>query len=551
MPTNAFTISENPIAETARRSRKAPEWVRKAVFYQIYPQTFQDSNGDGIGDLPGIISRLPYLKSLGVDCVWLSPFYLSPFRDAGYDVADYRQVAPRYGTNADARALFARAHELGLRVIIDFVPGHTSDQHPWFQASRQPTANAHSNWYIWTDGTWFAGMGDYAKDFVQGACDRDGNYMTNFFVHQPALNFGWGEPDPDQPWQLAPDHPDVMALRREMVAVLRFWLDEGCDGFRIDMAGSLVKKDTHGRIADFWGEVREMLDREYPKAFMVSEWSHPPAALAAGFHADYLHWIPSYNDLFQNERARNRFANGHSWFDRAGRGDLTRFLAVYEPMLSETRELGYISLPVGNHDLIRIRNHGREERDLKVIHAFLLTMPGVPFLYYGDEIAMRQLEGLAPREGAYGVRAGARTPMQWGGGEANLGFSTAAAASLYFPVDTAGDAPTVAAQDNDPDSFLNFTRALVTLRRSEAALAADAPYVSLPLAFGTYPFVYLRGEGAGQILVVLNPAERVERAALPLDLADASWNLLLGEAPEFAVDSLLVGPRSFAILRRE
>ncbi len=551
MPTEAFTHSESQVSAPVARARKAPDWVRSAVFYQVYPQTFQDSDGDGIGDLPGIISRLPYLKSLGVDCIWLSPIYVSPFRDAGYDVADYKAVAPRYGTNADARALFARAHELGLRVILDFVPGHTSDQHPWFKESCRPTPNRHSNWYIWTNCTWFEGMGDYAKDFVQGACDRDGNYMTNFFVHQPALNYGWGEPDPAQPWQLAPDHPDVLALRAELVSILRFWLEMGCDGFRIDMAGSLVKRDKRGRIAEFWGEVRGMLDHDFPEAFIISEWSNPPAALAAGFHADFLHWIPEYNDLFQSERVRNPFGKGHSWFDREGRGDLGRFLALYEPMLRATRELGYISLPVGNHDLIRIRNAGRDERDLRVIHAFSFTMPNLPFLYYGDEIGMRQLEGVPPKEGAYCLRAGARTPMQWGGGP-NLGFSDAAPDRLYFPVDPAPDAPTVAAQERDPESFLHFIRALAALRRNEPALAADAPYESLPLSAGEYPFVYLRGSPeAGRILVALNPADRAVSKTLPTELAKLDWQPIFGGIAKIQDGNLHLGPRDFALFREQ
>lgn len=320
MPSEIFPSSDSKITRLVARDSKGPAWIRNAVFYQIYPQTFLDTNGDGIGDLNGVRAKLPYLKALGVDCIWLSPFYVSPFRDAGYDVADYYTVAPRYGTNEDAKAMFREAHELGLRIIIDFVPGHTSQDHPWFQESCKPTPNKYSNWYIWTNGTWFDGMGDYSNNFVQGYCDRDGNFMTNFFVHQPALNFGWGEPDPKQPWQLPVDHPDILELRAEMVRILRHWLDLGCDGFRIDMAGSLVKKDSKGRIAEFWGQVRGMLDQDYPDAFIIAEWSHPPSAINAGFHADFLHWVPSYNFLFQLEHKRNRFAYGHSFFEREARG---------------------------------------------------------------------------------------------------------------------------------------------------------------------------------------------------------------------------------------
>lgn len=548
MPSEISPTSESKVDTTKARTHKGPGWVRNAVFYQIYPQTFADSNNDGIGDLNGIRSRLDYLKSLGIDCVWLSPFYVSPFRDAGYDVADYYTVAPRYGTNEDAQRLFAEAHEKGIRIIIDLVPGHTSQEHPWFKASCDPKPNKYSNWYIWTDGTWFEGMEQFSSKFVQGYCDRDGNFMTNFFVHQPALNFGWGEPDPKQPWQLPVDHPDILELRKEMIRIMRFWLDMGCDGFRVDMAGSLVKKDSKGRIAEFWGEVREMLDKEYPDAFMIAEWSHPASAIAAGFHADFLHWVPNYNDLFQLERKRNRFTNGHSFFDKEGKGNITGFLKMYREHYEKTKESGYISLPVGNHDLIRIRNCGRDEQDLKVIHTFLLTMPGLPFIYYGDEIAMRQLENVPPKEGAYGTRSGARTPMQWDSG-ANLGFSGAAPEKLYFPVDPGADAPTVAAQENDPNSFLSFTKKLVALRREEPALAADADFDPVYAEENKYPFVYMRKAAGSEILVLLNPADRTETAhfsePLPTD-----WTLLSGEDIQLSATAATIGPRSYAILKR-
>ncbi len=299
---------------------KGPEWMHHATFYQVYPQTFYDTNNDGIGDLKGIIQKLDYIKSLGVDAIWLNPFYVSPFKDAGYDVADYYKVAPRYGSNKDARKLFATAKAKGLRVIIDFVPGHTSVEHPWFKASSKPEKNKYSNWYIWTDGTWFDGMEKYKENFIQGYSERDGNFMTNFFWHQPALNFGWGNPDPKQPWQLAVDHPDVLALREEMKNILRFWLDLGCDGFRVDMAGSLVKKDPEQKIRFFWQDVRKFVDENYPQAFLVSEWGHPENAINAGFHADFMHWFDGFKDLFETE---------NSFFRAAGNGTISKFLNVY------------------------------------------------------------------------------------------------------------------------------------------------------------------------------------------------------------------------------
>ena len=227
-------IPEKSAIVTGTAIRPAsPAWVDNAVFYQIYPQTFYDSNGDGIGDLQGIIEKLDYVKSLGVNAIWLNPFYESPFRDAGYDVTDFYKVAPRYGTNDDAKRLFDEVHKRGMHIIIDYVPSYTSIDHPWFKASCDPKPNKYTNWYVWTNHTWFPGMDKYKASFIQGYCERDGMFMNNFFWHQPALNYGYAHPDPEQPWQLPVDHPDVMALKEEMKNVMRFWLDMGCDGFRV------------------------------------------------------------------------------------------------------------------------------------------------------------------------------------------------------------------------------------------------------------------------------------------------------------------------------
>jgi maltose alpha-D-glucosyltransferase/alpha-amylase len=477
---------------------KVPEWVNSAVFYEVYPQSFYDTDNDGIGDLKGIIAKLDYIKSLGANAIWINPFYESPFRDAGYDVSDFYKVAPRYGTNDDAKALFKAAHERGMRVIIDFVPGHTSIDHPWFKASCSPTPNKYSNWYVWTNHTWFDGQGKYRENYIQGYCDRDGNYLANFFWHQPALNYGFGEPDPQQKWQLPTNHPDVLALREEMKHVLRFWLDMGCDGFRCDMAGSLVKNDPQHKIAEFWRDIRAMLDKDYPEAFLISEWSDPAVAVDAGFHADFMHWFPGYDTLWSNDA---------SFFCRSGRGDISKFIRIYTKQYSHTMGKGLISLPVGNHDLARVNRDGWDTRDLELIYAFQFTMPNVPFIYYGDEIGMRQMNGLPSKEGSYG-RSGARTPMQWAPGP-NLGFSNAPADKLYLPVDPAPDAPTVASEDKDPNSLLNFVRALAKLRSEHPALQAEAGFYPIYVMPGRYPFVFLRVSGNERILVAINPSDSV------------------------------------------
>lgn len=486
---------------------KSPAWVDNAVFYEIYPQTFCDSNGDGIGDLPGIISKLDYVKSLGVNAIWLNPCYVSPMRDAGYDVADYCRVDPRYGTNVGMKKLFREAKKRGLRVILDFVPGHTSIDHPWFKASCE-NKRPYKNWYIWTNSTWDFGGKKWRGKMIHGYCERNGNFMTNFFWSQPALNFGFAKPE--EPWQLPVDHPDVRKLRAEVKRILRFWLDMGASGFRVDMAGSLIRNDPGAKeIIRFWQEIRTMLDRDYPDAFMVSEWSGPVHALKAGFHADFLHWFRQYNDLFRKEswRILNGMSDGHSYFDKEGKGDISRFLEVYTSLLKKTRRDGYISIPVGNHDLARI-NVKRTSRDLEIITAFLLTIPGVPFLYYGDEIGMRQLGSDLPnREGSYTPRKGARTPMQWDHSK-NMGFSSGSAKDLYLPMDSSRSAPTVADQQNNPRSLLNRTRTLIELRRTEPALAAYADFVPLHARTGRYPLVFMRKNGKERVVVALNPSGR-------------------------------------------
>ena len=215
---------------------KVPEWAKNAVFYQIYPQTFCDSDGDGIGDLKGIISKLDYVKSLGVDAIWFNPFFDSPFMDAGYDIRDYYKIAPRYGTNDDARQLFEEVHKRGMHVIFDYVISYTSIDNPWFVESQKQKKNKYSNYYIWTETNWVDPPREFAGQFIKGYGRRNGQFMRNFYWCQPALNFGFSNPDPDQPWQLPTNHPDVLAMREDLKNVLRFWMDMGADGFRADMA---------------------------------------------------------------------------------------------------------------------------------------------------------------------------------------------------------------------------------------------------------------------------------------------------------------------------
>jgi len=544
-----------------------PSWVHSAVFYQIYPQTFYDSNGDGIGDLEGIIQKLDYVKSLGVDALWINPFFDSPFCDAGYDISDYLRVAPRYGTNDDARRLFREAHKRGLHVLFDFVASYTSMEHPWFKASAQQEKGKYSNWYIWTDNIWLNPPKKFEGAFIKGHGTRNGQYMQNFYYCQPALNYGFAAPDPEQKWELPIDHPDVVAMKEEMKRVFRFWMDMGADGFRADMAGALVKASgvegtqqffttQEEGTKQFWREIRDIINKDYPDAFIVSEWSYPLSALDGCFHADFFHWFDGYNDLFQKEswRILNGYSEGHSYFDVEGKGDIAFFLEKYMDQYERTKGKGYVCIPLGNHDNARLGNR-RSDDDIEIIYAFGLTMPGVPFIYYGNEIGMRQMPESWPQvEGAYRPRNGARTPMQWSK-RANLGFSVASPDRLYLPVDPAPDAPTVEAQEGDPRSLLHRTRARIRLRQSEPALAAYAEFVPLYAQKNTYPLVYYRAKGSDGVLVVINPAQNAASAGFDFQVPYARLKLLAGKAPAISREAgkmaLKITGRSYAIYRLE
>ncbi len=479
-----------------------PEWLKDAVFYEIYPQSFYDTNGDGIGDFRGIIEKLDYIKDLGANALWINPCFDSPFKDAGYDVRDYKKTAERYGTNEELITLFEEAHRRGIRVLLDLVPGHTSEEHAWFKMSTEAEHNAYSDRYIWTDHA-FKGIAD--RPYISGEFDRSGCYMLNFFKCQPALNYGWGRKT--ESWQFSPEDAPCIETREAMKDVMRFWLDRGCDGFRVDMADSLVKDDDENKswTQKIWRNVREMLDREYPEAAMVAEWSNPYQAIPAGFHMDFYldHWYNGYNSLLRDYECHEE---DNSFFRKDAEHDITRFLDDYLPKYNATKDSGYISFFTCNHDTPRARRTlGYDE--LKLAYAFLLTLPGVPFIYYGDEIGMRYLD-VKTKEGGY-QRTGSRTPMQWNEGK-NKGFSTAEKEKLYLPADPADDAPTVEAQQKDPDSLYHTVKKVTALRHQLPDLQADTGFSVLYGEKGKLPFVYQRGS----LILAVNPSK--EKADAPL-----------------------------------
>ncbi|MDR1231019.1 MAG: DUF3459 domain-containing protein, partial [Spirochaetaceae bacterium] len=381
----------------------------------------------------------------------------------------------------------------------------------WFQESKKSEPNEYSNRYIWTD-SWIY-WGHENVRFVAGEAERNGVYIINFFKCQPALNYGFLEVR--EPWQLPPDHPDCVATREALKDIMRFWLEKGCDGFRVDMADSLVKNDDENKNATqaVWRNVRSMLDAEFPDAALVSEWSAPGRSLRAGFHMDFLldHEGSGYKSLLRDYRmgADNRpCGEDNSFFKKDGHGDIRRFLDQYLSWYEDTKNIGFISLITGNHDTPRI-SANFSDRELALAYCVLFTFPGVPFLYYGDEIGMRYLS-LGSKEGGY-TRTGSRTPMQWDNGK-NKGFSTAEPDQLYLPVDPSPDAPTVEAQERDPASLLNVLKEILHLRHAEPELQAASPFSVVYAEHGRLPFVYRRGS----LILAVNPGTTPASAEIGL-----------------------------------
>ena len=533
-----------------------PKWLNDAVFYEIYPQTFKDTNGDGIGDMNGIIEKLDYIKDLGCNALWLNPCFDSPFKDAGYDVRDYKKIAPRYGTNEDAFRLFEEAHKRDMHVFFDLVPGHTSEEHEWFKQSCKQERNEFSDRYPWTDFC-FEGMhsGDY--NFIAGEAERSGSYVVNFFKCQPALNYGFLHPT--EPWQKPIDDPAAIATREAMKDVMRFWMDHGCDGFRVDMAASLVKNDDEKKTGTsaIWTDVRKMFDTEYPECALVSEWSDPKISIPAGFHMDFLLNNPGtgYSTLlrdygnhgigymklmggpgFNGTGEKPADLEDHSFFKKDAGGDIRPFIDEYLDMYQYTKNGGYISMVSCNHDTVRAR-YTLTDDELKLFYVMLITLPGVPFIYYGDEIGMNYLN-IPTKEGGY-FRTGSRTPMQWTPGK-NHGFSDADPSKLYLPVDTSADAPDVESQLADKDSLLNTIKSLLALRHSTDGLKAE-PNLEVVYAEGSV-LVYKRGG----VLVGINTSSKP--ASVPVNFAGSTTIFSVGGESAVSNGTLELGGQSGIIL---
>lgn len=550
---------------------RGPEWLRDGVIYQVYPSSYKDSDGNGIGDIRGVISELDYIESLGVRAIWFNPLFVSGWIDGGYDVIDFYRVDPRFGTNNDMVELIEKAHAKGIKVMLDLVAGHTSDKHPWFIQSSQDTNLQYSDYYIWSDRLPDAkaekDLETMLKDpnymqntigkWMKSEYPRNKFYMKNFYACQPSLNYGYANPDPSRPWEQGVDAPGPKAVRQELKDIIAFWYGKGVDGFRVDMANSLVKNDKDKKeIMNLWREIREWSDKNYPDHVLMAEWGSPKYCLAAGYNIDMdLNSTKAHNRRMYFDRKHQ--ADGGSYFSLNGGQPsvkdlygnawpenkidskttaaemLKEYYDYFTDCLESTETMGYFATITGNHDHLRINMGARNTPDqLKVMLTWVLTMP-MPILYYGDEIGMRSLVDLPNVEGANHngkERSGARTPMQWTSGE-TAGFSTCSPDKLYLPVCTewspatsypqyldwkknfeAGKVKTIAkgeitveSQDKDPESILNWTRELIALRKSSEALWADSKFIPVFNESQPYPMVYLRSNGKETFLIALNP----------------------------------------------
>jgi alpha-glucosidase len=526
-------------------------WLADAVIYEIYPQSFADSGGDGIGDFPGVIAHLDHLQWLGVNTIWFNPCFASPFVDAGYDVSDYVQVAPRYGTNDDLVRLVEEAKARGIRVLLDLVAGHTSDQHAWFQAELNADGPSPlGNRYIWSDrddGVRLSASAPGQSPWVPSPGPRPGFYLKNFYDEQPALNFGYAELRDGEPWRESVDAPGPQRNVQALKDIMAFWIDRGVAGFRVDMAFSLVKFDPgYVETLKLWRGLSDWLAVTYPDAVIIPEGSEPRSESGhpTSFDADFFLVIHRAHSVLFNNGGAGEFPwypTTPCFFDAEGKGSTAGFIEDWEAA-REGRPGRPIILATADHDFSRLACGPRDAAQLGAAYAFLLTWGSVPSIYYGDEIGMRYLPGLPEHEGSrvhpgYN-RSGCRTPMQWDD-TANAGFSTTAnPADLYLPIDPDPARPNVAAQLADPESILHLVRRLLEVRRATPALGGRAETVVL---HADYPFVYVRG---GTHLVAVNPRREPASVSLGGRLTAAP---LLTQGARFVAGTVEVDGFGFGI----
>ncbi|MFG1647073.1 maltose alpha-D-glucosyltransferase [Amycolatopsis sp. NPDC049252] len=523
-----------PQAEDFRSAQQAPsnpEWFKGAVFYEVLVRAFADSNGDGTGDLRGLAGRLDYLAWLGIDCLWLPPFYASPLRDGGYDISDFRAVLPEFGSVEDFVFLLNEAHRRGIRVITDLVLNHTSDAHPWFQQSRQDPDGPYGDYYVWSDDD--SRYADARIIFVDTESSnwtydpvRGQFYWHRFFSHQPDLNF---------------ENPDV---QNAMIDTLRFWLDLGIDGFRLDAVPYLFEQEGTNcenlpRTHEFLKRCRKVVDDEYPGRILLAEANQWPSDVVEYFGdpavgGDECHMafhFPLMPRIFMAVRRESRFPISE--------------ILVQTPQIPDGTQWGIF---LRNHDELTLEMVSDEERDYmyaeyakdprmkanigirrrlapllendrnqqELFTAMLLSLPGSPVLYYGDEIGMGDNIWLGDRDAV-------RTPMQWTP-DRNAGFSACDPGRIYLPVIMdpvyGYQGLNVEAQSNNESSLLNWTRRMIEVRKQHHAFA-QGEFVDLG---GSNPSVlaykrqWRRPDGGEDVVLCVNNLSRFPQP-VELDLS--------------------------------
>lgn len=525
------------------------DWWRGAVIYQIYPRSFQDSNGDGIGDLPGITDRLDHVASLGVDAIWISPFFTSPMKDFGYDVSDYCDVDPMFGTLADFDALIARAHALGLKVMIDLVLSHTSDQHPWFAESRASRDNPRADWYVWADpkpdGTppnnWLSIFGGPAW---QWDGRREQYYLHNFLTEQPDLNF------------------HCPAVQDALLDVVRFWLDRCVDGFRLDTINfyvhdqalrdnpALPVEQRDESIAprvnpynhqlhlysknrpenlDFLKRFRAVLD-EYPAATAVGEVGDPQKGLdimgeyTAG--DERVHMCYSFEFLSAHQPTAERFAE---------------VMALVDEKVAE----GWACWAFSNHDVIRHASRWDiPAAGLKALCTLMMCLRGSVCIYQGEELGLPEADvPFEDLQDPYGIefwpefkgRDGCRTPMVWENSNQNGGFTEH---DPWLPVSHAHLSHAVAVQEHDPAALLHHYRKAIAFRAAHPALVKGT---QTPLKAEDNVLTFHRTAGQQEIFVAINLSDTPSA----VDMPSGQWAQIgqeLGSTTPAADGKLHLGP---------
>ena len=516
------------------------DWLHDAVMYEVYPQSFADSNGDGIGDLRGVIERLDHIASLGIDTLWFNPCFASPFVDAGYDVSDYLRIAPRYGSNEDMVELVAEAKRRGIRVLLDLVAGHTSIDHPWFKRELHAEGpDPGGDRYVWCKEL---PVREWSLDvpgtpaWVPSPGPRPGWYLKNFFDEQPALNFGWAHVGEGEPWRDAVDAPGPQRNIQALKDIMAFWLERGVAGFRIDMAFSLVKDDgdmERGQqlTAALWGEIREWLDTAYPDAVIVPEGKEPRTGAPLVFHADFF--LVIHAGACQPVRQPLR---GRAAVPGAAGAVLRRSWpwehARLPRRLDRRQEAGPRTARDHLHGRPRFRPAAMRAADRRAARRRAdvpahLGVGALPLLRRRDRDALPP--GLPDVEGsichpAYN-RAGCRTPMQWDDGP-NAGFSTADPSDSTCPL-----TPIPHARRSPRKSETPTPRSTWSSDSSpcEGRHPRSAGRATTRVLHDGYPFAYLRGDTH---LIVVNPRR---------DPATFSTGELSGAAPLLASGISVVG----------